>query len=71
MRKVDAILVGGLCENYCVATTAMQLAKAGFKVFVNLDATRYLGDPTAEREKMKKDGIVLLNTLSDFSVKTL
>ena len=71
VQKVDAILIGGLCENYCVATTAIQLAKVGFKVFLNLEATRHLGDPLPERERMRKEGIDLLTTASDFSVKKI
>ena len=67
-RNVDIVILGGLAENYCVATTAMQLAKAHFKVFVNLAATRAIGDPTTTRLKMREHGISLLNTIEDFTL---
>jgi nicotinamidase/pyrazinamidase len=44
-QGIDTVIVGGLAFDYCVKTTAIQLAKAGFMVFVNLSATRAV-DPT-------------------------
>lgn len=39
-KSVSLVIVGGLALDYCVFTTAKQLKAAGFRVFVNLDATR-------------------------------
>jgi len=40
LRGVQTVIVGGLATDYCVKTTALQLAKAGFEVIVNLAACR-------------------------------
>lgn len=59
-KNVDTVILGGLAENFCVATTALQLRKAGFNVYVNLSATRPIGDPTSKRTEMMEHGIVLI-----------
>jgi nicotinamidase/pyrazinamidase len=62
-EKIRNVVLGGLCENYCVATTAFQLVKAGFNVCINLEATRHLGDPAPTRLKMFEAGIVLMERI--------
>lgn len=57
---VQTTILGGLAENFCVATTAIQLKKAGFNVFVNLSACRPIGDPTEKRQEMTSLGIKLM-----------
>lgn len=37
---VDTVIVGGLATDYCVATTCRQLMDKGFRVILNLGATR-------------------------------
>lgn len=39
-KLVDTVIVGGLAQDYCVAKTAIQLRRAGFRVILNLAATR-------------------------------
>lgn len=46
-RNVDTVLVGGLALEFCVATTARQLRKAGFAVVLYLPATRALNPANA------------------------
>jgi nicotinamidase/pyrazinamidase len=48
-KDVGYVVVGGLALDYCVETTAVQLAKAGFKVIVNLSACRAV-DPSKVSE---------------------
>ncbi|MFQ6371828.1 nicotinamidase [Shewanella sp. YIC-542] len=61
-RGVDTVLVGGLALDFCVKTTALQLAAAGFKVYVNLAACRAISEQGAAsaREEMTQAGIMLL-----------
>jgi nicotinamidase/pyrazinamidase len=40
IKAMDTVIVGGLALDYCVKTTAIQLAKAGFRVIVNVGACR-------------------------------
>ena len=47
-RGITTVLVGGLALDFCVKTTVLQLCRAGFRVLVNLSATRSL---SAETEK--------------------
>lgn len=39
-RNISTVLIGGLATDYCVRHTALQLLKVGFKVVINLAATR-------------------------------
>lgn len=39
-KKINTVLIGGLATDYCVRHTALQLMKVGFKVVINLAATR-------------------------------
>ena len=48
MNTVDTVLVGGLALDYCVKITALELLQAGFKVIINLGATRALAADTAQ-----------------------
>lgn len=41
-KQARTVLIGGLALDFCVKVTAMQLLKAGFRVIVNLAATRSL-----------------------------
>lgn len=58
-RKVGTVIVGGLAQDYCVAKTAIQLRRAGFRVILNLAATRGIDTQTinqANRE-MEAEGV--------------
>jgi len=43
-RGIETVIVGGLATEYCVKTTAIQLANGGFRVVLNLAACRGLGE---------------------------
>lgn len=43
-RKIDTFIVGGLALDYCVKQGVMDLCEAGFKVIVNLAATRSISE---------------------------
>lgn len=41
---IDSVIVGGLATDYCVKETTLQLAKAGFRVVLNLQACREIAE---------------------------
>lgn len=61
-RNVDTVLVGGLALDFCVKTTALQLAEAGFRVYLNLAACRAISPQGAEQacNEMQAAGIILM-----------
>ncbi|ART80972.1 isochorismatase family protein [Oceanisphaera avium] len=61
-KQVTTVLIGGLATDYCVRHTTLQLLKAGFKVIVNLAATRGVApDSTAQAlEEMTQAGAQLI-----------
>lgn len=64
IKEAKTIIIGGLAEDYCVKTTALQLAKYGaWRVIVNLEATRGIAPETtaAGRLEMQEAGIVLVD----------
>ncbi|NQU99228.1 MAG: isochorismatase family protein [Parcubacteria group bacterium] len=48
-KKIKCVIVGGLATEYCVKTTAIQLAKAGFTVIVNLEACKGFSNDTIDK----------------------
>ncbi|WP_341502528.1 nicotinamidase [Gallaecimonas sp. GXIMD4217] len=61
-HQVDTVLVGGLALDFCVKTTALQLARAGFRVLVNLAACRAIsveGESRA-RAELQQAGVELV-----------
>lgn len=56
-KGVDTVIVGGLATNYCVGSTAIDLAKAGFNVILNLAACRGIGT----KEDIEKYVDMLIN----------
>jgi nicotinamidase/pyrazinamidase len=61
-RGIRTVLVGGLALDYCVVTTALQLAQASFNVIVNLAACRGIAEQscTVALEKMRTAGILTI-----------
>jgi nicotinamidase/pyrazinamidase len=53
-KGVEIVIVGGLAKEYCVLTTAIQLAKAGFIVLINAEATR----PISLEGSLKADATI-------------
>jgi nicotinamidase/pyrazinamidase len=66
---VKTVIVGGLATEYCVATTAMQLRRAGLEVIVNLGACRGLDQVNIDKAlvKMKEMGIQLVSTFAQMN----
>ena len=60
-KGITTVIIGGLATDYCVKTTALQLARAGFNVIVNLEACRGIAPDTtaAAIDEMKKAGITV------------
>ena len=66
---ITTVLVGGLATDYCVKTTALQLARAGFLVVVNLAACRGISAAgcTEAIAEMRRHGIHVADTLAPFT----
>lgn len=63
VKEAHTLILGGLAEDYCVKTTALQLAKYGaWRVIVNLEATRGIAPETtaAARAEMREAGVILV-----------
>ena len=60
-RGIKAVICGGLATDYCVKTTALQLARAGFTVILNLAACRGIAPDTvaAAIKEMQEQGIII------------
>lgn len=58
---IENVLVGGLALDFCVKSTALQLAAAGFRVAVNLAACRAVNPAWAQSAKreMSEAGVLL------------
>ena len=69
-KDVTTVIVGGLATDYCVATTALQLKKAGFDVIVNLAACRGIApaSTTAALEAFEQAGIKVVEKTEDIIV---
>ncbi|MBP6345639.1 isochorismatase family protein [Neisseriaceae bacterium CLB008] len=64
IKEAKTIILGGLAEDYCVKTTALQLAKYGaWRVIVNLEATRGIAPETtaAARAELLEAGVLLVD----------
>lgn len=64
VNKVKTVIVGGLALDYCVKTTALQLADAHFQVIVNLAACRGIAEKSIHEAitAMNTAGILLVNS---------
>lgn len=63
-QGVNRVIVGGLALDFCVKTTALQLASAGFKVIIHLPACRAISaeGATAALQEMQQAGIAVAAT---------
>jgi nicotinamidase/pyrazinamidase len=63
LNGITNVIVGGLATDYCVKTTALQLLKAGFRVIVNLEASRGVSHEGVELavKEMKQAGIEIIS----------
>ncbi|MRI34833.1 nicotinamidase [Endozoicomonas sp. OPT23] len=62
-QNIKTVLVGGLALDYCVKLTVLQLLAAGFRVVVNLSATRSLQSSTGKQAitGMAEAGAIMVN----------
>ncbi len=70
VRGVETVLVGGLALDFCVKTSAMQLARAGFHVVVNQGAARGLAPESVEQalREMADAGIDIIESVEQLQV---
>ncbi|ALI03344.1 amidase [Pseudomonas sp. FW306-02-F02-AA] len=63
-QGVKQVIVGGLALDFCVKTTALQLAAAGFKVIIHLPACRAISEEGATQaiQDMQQAGISVTAT---------
>jgi nicotinamidase/pyrazinamidase len=63
-KHIERVLVGGLAQEYCVATTAFQLKAAGFEVVLYVPACRALNAKAGDKAliDMREAGIVIAET---------
>ena len=66
-QGVAQVIVGGLALDFCVKTTALQLAAAGFKVIIHLPACRAISEQGAAQaiQDMQQAGIAIAATRED------
>lgn len=62
---VDTFILGGLALDYCLGEAAFDLKNAGFRVIVNLGATRAIGNAFEFVEKAKGKGIEFVETADE------
>lgn len=62
---ITTFILGGLALDYCLGEAAFDLKKAGFRVIVNLAATRAIGSQKDFVEKAEKAGIEFVNCADD------
>ena len=66
-QEIECVIVGGLAEDYCAGTTALQLLSAGFDVIFNRGACRAIsragGDAMVER--LKDHGAIIINCAAE------
>ena len=70
-NQITDVIVGGLATDFCVATTAKQLAKTGlFNVIINMPACRGITDEGVQTQlvEMGKLGIVIAHSHEDVSL---
>lgn len=70
-HNVKLIIVGGLATDYCLKETVLELLAAGFKVIVNLGASRGITPESTDNaiRLMKASGAVFVNNTEE--IKTL
>ena len=61
-KDVRIVIVGGLAYSFCVKITALQLKRAGFKVYVNKHATRDLNEEMEKQTtlELKDAGVIVV-----------
>ncbi|WP_257286166.1 isochorismatase family protein [Endozoicomonas sp. SESOKO1] len=70
INGITTVLVGGLALDFCVKTTALQLHRAGFQVYVNRAASRGLAESsiTDAIAELNAAGVILIESASELVV---
>lgn len=70
-NNITTLILGGLAEDYCLLTSAIQFKKAGFDVIVNLAATKAIDFNDSKKkaeDEMLSLGIKLVDSEEDIVV---
>ena len=69
-QQIKTVICGGLATDYCVKLTALQLAKAGFDVIVNLEACRGIAPDTIATalEALSTANVKIIQGLSELEL---
>jgi nicotinamidase/pyrazinamidase len=67
INKVNQAIISGIAIDYCLKTSAIQLAQAGFYVMVCLEASAGIAKETINKaiDEMKSCGIIIYDTVED------
>ena len=70
-ESIDTVLVGGLATDYCVKNTALQLQEAGFRVVVNLAASRGVAPDTTQQAiaDMRAAGVLMIESVASLQTQ--
>ena len=71
-NDVKTFVVGGLALDFCVKETALDLRRAGFKVVLNLAATRAISSGDALEDtlvQLEQAGVIFVNNTEDLKSK--
>lgn len=70
-QGIDTVLVGGLATDYCVKNTALQLQEAGFRVVVNLAASRGVAPDTTQQAiaDMRAAGVLMIESVASLQTQ--
>ena len=64
---IDTFILGGLALNFCVKEAALDLKAAGFRVIINLGATREIEGVDSGLELMEKCGVEFVETADEIN----
>lgn len=65
-REIQTVIVGGLALDFCIKMTALQLVQAGFRVVLNLAATRGIAAESSKAalKELEVAGVVVVDNAS-------
>lgn len=66
-QKIKTILIGGLALDYCVKDTAIDLINVGFRVIINISATKAINDKLDLKE-MENLKIIFINNIDELKL---
>jgi nicotinamidase/pyrazinamidase len=69
-NKIKTVILGGLALDHCVKATAIQLAKAGFRVIVNLESCRGINKEDIQNSilEMKSFGVIIIKNTDELEI---